>query len=375
MVEQTRPPLRFGIGELAGSLGDFGTILPLSLALAATGALGIGPVLFFLGIWFIITGYYYRYPVPIEPMKAIAVIAVSASMTGGEIAAAGLVLGFIFFLFGFTDILEYIERYIPISVVRGIQLGLTLVLIKTAAGYILPDPGFFLLGATIIIIGFLVAYRFHIPDLSAIAVIIVAVTAGILIHGIPPLTTLSISLIEIPSYSDMIIALQALVIPQALLTITNAIFATSLLSRDLFSADISPKKLSRTIGLMNLSSIPFGGMPMCHGAGGMAGQYRFGARTGGANIYAGIILIGVALLFASTAWIGIISPGFYAALLIFVALELGRHGLKTDSYPVTFLMAILSLVSSITVAFFVGLALFYLIKWVKKRTKDDEAEE
>jgi len=59
MPQDSKPPLRFGIGELAGSLGDFGTILPLSLALAATGALGIGPVLLFLGIWFIITGYYY----------------------------------------------------------------------------------------------------------------------------------------------------------------------------------------------------------------------------------------------------------------------------------------------------------------------------
>ncbi|MDD1705938.1 MAG: putative sulfate/molybdate transporter, partial [Methanoregulaceae archaeon] len=119
MPSNTRPPLRFGIGELAGSLGDFGTILPLSLALAATGAVGIGPVLFFLGIWFIITGYYYRYPVPIEPMKVIAVIAVSAGMSGGEIAAAGLILGVIFFLFGFTNILEYLSQYIPESVVRG----------------------------------------------------------------------------------------------------------------------------------------------------------------------------------------------------------------------------------------------------------------
>jgi len=375
MAADTRPPLRFGIGELAGSLGDFGTILPLSLALAATGALAIGPVLLFLGIWFIITGYYYRYPVPVEPMKAIAVIAVAAGMTGGEIAAAGLILGLIFFLFGFTNFLEYIEHYIPVSVVRGIQLGLALILIRTATGYVLPDPGFFLLGVSIIIAGFLVAYRFRIPDLSAIAVIIVAVAAGIFIYGLPPLTTLSFSLIEIPSVSDMIIALQVLVVPQALLTITNAIFATTLLSRDLFSADIGSKKLSRTIGLMNLTSIPFGGMPMCHGAGGMAGQYRFGARTGGANIYAGIILIGIALLFASTAWIGIISPGFYAALLIFVALELGRHGLKTDSFLVTFLMGILSLVISITVAFFAGLALFYLMKWMKKRTKNDQVGE
>jgi hypothetical protein len=369
MLSNTRPPLRFGIGELAGSLGDFGTILPLSLALAATGALGIGPILLFLGIWFIITGYYYRYPVPVEPMKVIAVIAVSAGMSGGEIAAAGLILGMIFFLFGFTNILEYIEQYIPVPVVRGIQLGLALILLRTAAGYILPDPGFFLLGAIIIIAGFLVAYRFRVPDLSSIVVIIVALAAGILIQGFPPFTSLSFSLFEIPSVSDVIIALQVLVVPQAILTITNAILATSLLAKDLFAADIRPKKLSRTIGLMNLTSIPFGGMPMCHGAGGMAGQYRFGARTGGANIYAGIILIVAALLFASTAWLGLISPGFYAALLLFVAIELGRHGLKTASLTVTLATAVLSLLVSMTVAFVAGMCLAYGIPYIMKQIR------
>jgi predicted benzoate:H+ symporter BenE len=369
MPEETRPPLRFGISELAGSFGDFGTILPISLALAATGALAIGPILLFLGIWFIVTGYYYRYPVPVEPMKAIAIIAVSAGMSSGEIAAAGLILGVLFFLFGFTNILECIEQYIPLPVVRGIQLGLALILLRNAVGYIRPDPGFFLLGAIIIIAGFLVAYRFRIPDLSSIVVIVVALAAGILIQGFPPITTLSFSLIAIPSASDVIVALEALVVPQAILTITNAILATSLLAKDLFSADIRPKKLSRTIGLMNLTSIPFGGMPMCHGAGGMAGQYRFGARTGGANIYAGVILIGAALLFASTAWLGLISPGFYAALLIFVAIELGRHGLKTSSYVVTLTTAILSLLVSMTVAFIVGMCLAYGIPYVLQQIR------
>ena len=239
----------------------------------------------------------------------------------------------------------------------------------TYNGYIHADPGFFLLGAIIVIAGFLVAYRFRIPDLSSIVVIVVALAAGILIQGFPPITTLSVSLIPIPSASDMIVALEALVVPQAILTITNAILATSLLAKDLFSADIRPKKLSRTIGLMNLTSIPFGGMPMCHGAGGMAGQYRFGARTGGANIYAGVILVGAALLFASTAWLSLISPGFYAALLIFVAIELGRHGLKTSSYLVTLATAIFSLLVSMTVAFIVGMCLAYGIPYVLQQIR------
>ncbi|HQA79460.1 MAG TPA: putative sulfate/molybdate transporter, partial [Methanoregulaceae archaeon] len=207
----------------------------------------------------------------------------------------------------------------------------------------------------------------RVPDLSSIAVIAVAIVAGIIIQGFPPISTLSLTLIAVPSWSEIIASLADLVLPQAILTITNAILATSLLAKDLFSADIRPKKLSLTIGLMNLTSIPFGGMPMCHGAGGMAGQYRFGARTGGANIYAGIILIEAALLFASTAWLGLISPGFYAALLIFVAIELARHGVKTSSYLVTITTAVLSLVASMTVAFIAGMCLAYGIPYFMKQ--------
>jgi hypothetical protein len=363
--------LSFGIHELAGSVGDFGTILPLSLALAATGALSISPILFFLGGWFVITGFYYRYPVPIEPMKAIAVIAVAESLSGGVIAASGLILGIVFLLLAFTDWLNIIQKYIPIPVVRGVQLGLALVLLRTAAGYLIPDPLPFVAGAAIIGAGFLLAYRYRLPDLSSIVVIIIAFAAGIYLQGLPPFAPPSLPSLVIPTAQDMLTALTVLVVPQVILTLTNAILATSLLATDLFSADIRPKKLSGTIGLMNLTSVPFGGMPMCHGAGGLAGQYRFGARTGGANVYAGLILISFALLFTSPAWLTLISPGFYAALLVFVAIELGRHGLKTDSFMVTLLIGVLSLAISITVAFFAGLALAWALEQRKQRPGRD----
>lgn len=359
--------LSFGIRELAGSVGDFGTILPLSLALAATGALYISPILLFLGIWFIITGFYYRYPVPIEPMKAIAVIAVAELLSTGVIVAAGLILGIIFLLLAFTDWLDIIQKYIPVPVVRGVQLGLAFVLLRTAGTYLVPDPLPFIAGAVIIGAGFLLAYRYKLPDLSSIVVIIIAFATGIYLQGLPLFAPPSLPSLVIPTAQDALTAFSVLVVPQAILTLTNAILATSLLATDLFSAEIKPKKLSGTIGLMNLTSVPFGGMPMCHGAGGFAGQFRFGARNGGANVYAGLILIVFALLFTSPAWLTLISPGFYAALLVFVAIELGRHGLKTESLVVTLFIGILSLAFSITVAFFAGLVLAWVLEQRKKK--------
>jgi Molybdate transporter of MFS superfamily len=255
----------------------------------------------FLGIWFIITGFYYHYPVPVEPMKAIAAIAVAESLSGGVIAAARLILGIIFFLLAFTDWLDIIQKYIPESVVRGVQLGLALVLLRTAAGYLIPDPLPFVVGAGIIGGGFFLASRYRITGLSSIVVIITAFAAGIHLQGLPHLAPPQLLSPVIPTAQGALTALSLLVIPQAIITVTNAIFATSLLATDFFSTEIKPKKLSRTICLMNLTSVPFGGMPMCHGADGMTGQFRYGARTGGANVYAGLILTACALLFTSPA--------------------------------------------------------------------------
>ncbi|MBP1929551.1 MFS superfamily sulfate permease-like transporter [Methanolinea mesophila] len=353
--------LRFGISELAGSLGDFGTIIPLILGVSLVSGMDAGYIFLFFGIWFIIVGLYYGLPIPVEPMKVIAVVAIAQDMGAGEIAAAGLMLGVLFLLLGYGTILTTIEKWIPRSVIRGIQFGLALLLIRTAIGFLIPDPFAFVAGMAIIVAGFFIARRMKAPDLSSLVLIGVAIGVGVYLNGIPTPTLLSVPHLVIPPLDVYPGALVTLVAPQAVLTVTNAILATALLSRDLFSPGVDSPKLSRTIGLMNLLSVPFGGMPMCHGAGGLAGQYRFGARTGGANIYAGLILLAVALVFAGPGFLDIISSGFYAALLVFVAIELFIHGMKTDSYPVTGVVGIVALATSMTAGFVAGMILAYLL--------------
>jgi MFS superfamily sulfate permease-like transporter len=364
---QEKIPLKFNISELAGAFGDFGTIIPLMFAAALICHLNLGIILLFFGIWFVLTGFYYRLPVPIEPMKVIAVVAISSVLAGPELAASGILLGFLFFFLGFGRWMHYIELYVPDPVIRGIQLGLALLLLKSAGEFMLQDPVFFALGVAIILIIFLVSRFGKIPDISTLILILVAVLVGISIHGVPEIYLLQFpGKLVLPGISDFIKAILELVIPQALITITNAILATSLLAKDLFSKELPPKQLSRSIGVMNLLSCPFGGFPMCHGAGGFAAQYRFGARTGGSNIYAGVILLVIALFFAGPAFQQLISPGFYGALLVFVALEMGKYGLKTDSLLVTIVTGLLALLSMI-VAFIAGMAIAYLVKWLKTR--------
>ena len=360
-------PMKFSLSELAGSLGDFGTIIPLIIAVGLVSDVNIRYVLLFFGIWFILTGLYYRLPIPLEPMKAIAVMVIAGGISSGEIAAAGLILGVIFLVLGYGRFFEVIDRWVPESVVRGIQLGLALLLLKASADFVFKDPFFFIIGIVIVIV-FIVLFRYRrVPDLSSLCVIGVGLLGGLYLYGIPPLSLIPAPQLVIPLPSDFSSALKTLVLPQVVLTIANAILATSLLTKDLFSVTIPPKKFSTSIGLMNLTSVPFGGFPMCHGAGGLAGQYRYGARTGGANVYAGVIFIVLALFFSSPEILSIIAIGVLGALLVFVGIEMARYSFRTDSLAITGIIGILALISSMTIAFIVGLVLAYLWAWIQKR--------
>jgi len=255
--------------------------------------------------------------------------------------------------------------------VRGIQLGLALLLFKASADFVIKDSFFFILGLVIILAFLLLVHYRHVPDLSSICVIAVGVVGGIILHGIPPTSLIPPPQLVIPLASDFPSALSTLVLPQVVLTIANAILATSLLTQDLFKKDVPPKRLSTTIGLMNITSVPFGGFPMCHGAGGLAGQYRYGARTGGASIIAGVIFIVLALFFTSPQVLSIVAVGVLGALLVFVGVEMGRHSLKTDSFVITGIIGLLALFFSMTVAFIVGMVLVYVFGKFRPKAAHD----
>jgi hypothetical protein len=361
------PRLHHLLSEFGGGFGDFGTIVPLVLAAAVICHLPLAPILLFFGIWFIAIGLIYRLPIPVEPMKAIAAIAIAGELSGGEIAAAGLLLGVIFLVISVGGWMTWISRFIPESVVRGIQLALALVLLRTAAGFFQSDPLIFTLAAVVILAGLLLSIRAKIPDPSALAVIAIGVILGISIRGFPGVQLIGIPALMVPVAGDFSTALAQMVVPQAILTVTNAILATSLLTGDLFRSEVKPARLSRTIGLMNLTSVPFGGFPMCHGAGGLAGQYRFGARTGLANVFAGLIFLSIGVFFASQEFLALIPVGIFGSLLLYTALTLGRHSLKRESWVIAAVMGGIALLSSITVAFAAGLVLAYALSWREGR--------
>ncbi|QSZ67677.1 sulfate transporter [Methanofollis aquaemaris] len=366
--EQNGPrPLRFTIAEFAGSVGDFGTILPIVLGVALVCEVNLAQIFLFFALWYVISGVYYRLPIPIEPLKAVGAIAIAEGLTTGEIAGAGMIIGVIFLALGCCGSMTWLRDRIPVSVIRGVQAGLALVLIRTSLGFLESDPLFAGISIAVVVLFFLAALRWKVNDVSALVVLAIGIGAGIITAGIPQISMIPLPTLVLPDVADLVYAGLYLVPPQFPLTLTNAILATSLLTLDLFKTDVPPDRLSRTIGVMNLVSVPFGGFPMCHGAGGLAAQHRFGARTGGANVIAGAIFLGFALFFASPESLALIPLGVFGGLLIFAAVELGKHSLKTDSYLVTGVIAVLALLVNITVGFVVGLLLAYALRaWKKK---------
>lgn len=365
--KKTWPDFRFNAEEIAGAVGDYGTLIPIVLGVAIVSNINLGYIMLFFSIWYIITGIYYKMPVPVEPMKAIGALVIAGGMSGGEIAASGIMVGILFFVLGISKGMKFIQAKVPQSVIRGIQLGLALLLIKTSINFIVGDYILAIICISIIVL-FLMANKFgKIPDVSSICVLLIGIIVGFSLYGIPRIRMISMPNLIIPTLQDFLKGGWLLAIPQIPLTIANAILATALLMQDLVHRDVDPDKLSVTIGLMNLTAVPFGGFPMCHGAGGLAAQYRFGARTGGSNIISGLILLPIALFFASPEFVAIIPFGVFGALLVFVAIELGRHSIKTNSYLITGIIAILALVINMTVAFIAGMMFAYI--WTKIRSR------
>jgi len=143
--------------------------------------------------------------------------------------------------------------------------------------------------------------------------------------------------IAMPSLPEIWRAFQNAVVPQLALTLTNAVIVTAALSRELFplATKVTERNLALSSGLANVLLAPFGAMPMCHGAGGLQAQHRFGGRTGIAPIIFGAVLLLLAVVFSTSAAqiFGVIPIGAVGALLILAGTDLAWSRRLFDSRP------------------------------------------
>jgi MFS superfamily sulfate permease-like transporter len=336
--------VRIDRNEIAGALGDLGTFIPIVSGVVAITGMNPSSILFAFGLSYIGGGLLFGVPMPVQPMKAIAVLAIAEEVDPAVIVGAGLVVGAFFVFLAITGLMVLIERVIPKSVVRGIQLGLGLRISMLAMTYMVsnnPTAGalshielfnYLPISWIIAIIGIvLVLVLFRNRRVPAALVIFLFGVAVSVLNGFP-ITLLfegiGISLPETvaPQFADIVTGVTLLAIPQIPLTIGNSIIATKSLFQRFFpeKKPVSTKKLSFSIGVMNLASAFLGGIPVCHGAGGLAGHYKFGARTGGALVTLGSVMLAFGFLYGKvmSQVFNLIPHAILGILLFFAGLEL-----------------------------------------------------
>lgn len=255
----------------------------------------------------------------------------------------------------------WVQNHIPSSVVRGVQLGLGFILLKSSIiDFGSVDIRLFIIGVVIILVLYFLKKIRQFPDFSALLLLALGLAIIFYVNGIPQLSLPDLPVITLPLITDYYYAGVNLVIPQIPVTIANSILATTLLLSDLYKCKVSVNRLSVTVGLMSLSSSLLGGFPLCHGAGGVAAHYRFGGRSGWTMIIGGIILIILASIFTNQILIHSFPQGLFGALLSVVAIEMISMGTKTDNIYISGIMGIMAIFVGLAYSLIIGIGLAVL---------------
>lgn len=344
--------VNFAWNEATGALGDSVTVLPFVVAIAVLTELSLAVMLIWFGLFQIVWGIHYRAPVSVEPMKAVAALVLAGTITIGEALLAGTVLGVVLLGIGTTDTLARVGQYVGEPVVRGIQLGVALVLLEMG----LRTSGTDLRLASLAIGVALVLIALGYWNLTAMGVLVVGGLVAGVQTGVPSPTLPTTDSLFLVGSADLTVTTVEATIAQLAMTIGNAALAASVLLSDYFDRDVSADDLSTSMGIMNIVSLPFGALPMCHGSGGIAGKYAFGARTAGANVILGLGYLAVALLAAGL--VAAYPVPMLGVVLVLVAAQLGRTSLdRAEAYPLVVGIGVLGVVVNLGVAFVAGILL------------------
>ncbi len=391
------PALKFNRNEFAGSLGDLGTILPLVAALIVINGLDPTGVFFTIGLFYICTGLYFRVTCPVEPMKVISGYAIATSISATQIQASCLWVFIILLILGVTGLIDLITRYISTAVIRGVQLSTGILLLSQGVSMMTGSSAVQLLHGAVepflqiqqlgfvpigIVLGAgLGMLCLFLLDNNRLPAAVVVIAIGMLI-GLLSSTrqgwgevAVGLNLPEIlpyglPSMTDLSFALIVLILPQIPMTIGNAVIANSDLSRQYFqqdSARVTNRGLCISMAVINFTSFFLAGLPLCHGAGGLASHYRFGARTGGSNLIIGGLFLFVAVLLGphTLAVVQLLPMSVLGVLLVFAGAQLGLTIIDVLSRRQLFVILLIvgiTLASNLAAGFIAGIVVDRLLR-------------
>ena len=391
---------KFDRMELAGSLGDLGTLLPIAIAMILIN--GLNPLGLFLsvGMYYLFSGIYFGVTVPVQPMKVIGAYAIATSISASQILASSLLMGIFLLIIGVSGAIDIIRKVTPKAVIRGVQLSTGALLIaggirfiagtstfqalnhaaepNLAFQFIGPIPISLVIGAIAGIITLLLLDNRKFP--AGLIVVFGGFITGMALGGKADLGSGGIGLnlpdilpFGFPGKVDFTFALFALVLPQLPMTVGNAVLAYSDLSTQYFkdrSSKVTNRNACLSMALANFFSFCLGGMPLCHGAGGLAAHYRFGARTAGSNVMIGLIFMALAALLGNNIVhvLNLLPMSILGVLLMFAGSQLTLTIMDLDrrkDYFVAILILGITLASNLAAGFVAGMVIAHLLRWEK----------
>ena len=289
--------IRFDRNELSGAFGDLGTDLPLLVGMILAAGLDSASALTLFGVMQLLTALRYRMPMPVQPLKAMAALVIAQKIPGSTLYGAGLAIGVLMLLLTVTGGIDWVARVVPKVVIRGIQLGLGLQLSRIAlADYVRADGvlGYWLAGIAFFVALVLYGRRRYPSGVIVVALgLLYALIWKVDVSALAGAAGFQLPAAHMPTTADMWAGFLILALPQIPLSIANSVLATRQIAEDLFpQRPLTVKQIGLTYSLMNLINPWLGGIPTCHGSGGMAGHYAFGGRTGGSGVlYGGLYLL------------------------------------------------------------------------------------
>lgn len=295
------------------------------------------------GIAFVAAGLVFRTPFPVQPMKAIGAVAITgaaqtATVTPEAVAVAALASGVIWLVVAVSGAVERVIRWVGRPVILGITLGLGFAFMLD--GTRMMATAVWLAAPLLVVTVLLLSNR------ALLAMVLILAAGGAWAILGDPAVGAALAGVEpgfrSPAWPFHGIGLEAvfvgvvlLALPQVPLTLGNAVIAPAEFSNRTFpDRPVNERKIAFSTGVMNTLGSLVGGVPMCHGAGGMAAQVSFGARSGGAPIIIGVLLAIMGLFFSESVSTFLrLFPHAALGVMLFLAglqLALGSCDLSRD---------------------------------------------
>lgn len=359
--------------EASGSVADVGVLVPIAVALIVSNGLAPTAVLLPAGLAYLAVAALYRLPVAVQPLKAFGAIAIAVGAGADVVAAGALLMGAVFVALGATGWLDRAARAFPRPVVRGVQLAVALTFARIAWGLVVDPPAAFVrqpgvaVAAVLAVAAAVVLLRWPVLALVAVATGLVVAVVLAAPDAAPGPSALAL---PTPDASSFATAAVLLVLPQLPLTFANSCLAPADAAREYFGARaerVTPSRLALSLGAANLVAGGIGGMPVCHGAGGLSAHHAAGARTWRAPVLIGGALVLVALV-AGRGLGGVLAAfplPVLAALLAVAAVahaRLLRDVRGPGAWAVVVAVGVLGVVVNLAVGMLVGLGLHLVVR-------------